>query len=398
MFPKHPVGAGLADHVAVLASLLTAKPAPTMSPPIGQHPIQNRKSKIQNQIVSLSCPIPIQQYPTVLLAHGGGGRLMHQLIDQMFLSVFGQPESGQHDAAVLAISCDRIAFTTDSYVVSPLIFPGGDIGTLAVNGTVNDLAMAGAKPLYLSLGMILEEGLPMETLWQVVQSIHRAAEQTNVRIVTGDTKVVDRGKGDGMFINTAGVGVLEHPVNIAPTAVQPGDVVLLNGDIGRHGIAIMALREGLAFESTITSDTAPVAQAVGQMLDAGIDIHCLRDATRGGLASTLNEIAAAANVTITLDESAIPVQDDVQGACEILGLDPLYIANEGRFLTFVPESDAERAIAILNADQQAKGEPPNACVIGQVTAAASPLVTLKNRIGTERILDMLSGEQLPRIC
>ena len=323
---------------------------------------------------------------------------MHQLIDQMFLSVFGQPESGQHDAAVLAISCDRIAFTTDSYVVSPLIFPGGDIGTLAVNGTVNDLAMAGAKPLYLSLGMILEEGLPMETLWQVVQSIHRAAEQTNVRIVTGDTKVVDRGKGDGMFINTAGVGVLEHPVNIAPTAVQPEDMVLLNGDIGRHGIAIMALREGLAFESTITSDTAPVAQAVGQMLDAGIDIHCLRDATRGGLASTLNEIAAAANVTITLDESAIPVQDDVQGACEILGLDPLYIANEGRFLTFVPESDAERAIAILNADQQAKGEPPNACVIGQVTAAASPLVTLKNRIGTERILDMLSGEQLPRIC
>ena len=348
--------------------------------------------------MTLSCPVPIQQYPTVLLAHGGGGRLMHQLIDQMFLSVFGQPDSGQHDAAVLSLGCDRIAFTTDSYVVSPLIFPGGDIGTLAVNGTVNDLAMAGAKPLYLSLGMILEEGLPMETLWQVVQSISQAAERANVRVVTGDTKVVDRGKGDGIFINTAGVGILEHPVTIAPASVQPGDLVLLNGDIGRHGIAIMALREGLAFESTIVSDTAPVAQAVARMLDAGIDIHCLRDATRGGLASTLNEIAAAAHVAIALDESAIPVQDDVQGACEILGLDPLYIANEGRFLTFIPAADAERALAILNADQQAKGELPNACVIGQVTAAASPLVTLKNRIGTERILDMLSGEQLPRIC
>ncbi|NJN23053.1 MAG: hydrogenase expression/formation protein HypE [Leptolyngbya sp. RL_3_1] len=348
--------------------------------------------------VSLSCPIPLKQYPTILLAHGGGGRLMHQLISQLFLATFGRPEQPQHDAAVLTLPGNRIAFTTDSYVVSPMFFPGGDIGILAVNGTVNDLAMAGARPLYLSLGFILEEGLPMETLWRVVQSIQAAAERAQVRIVTGDTKVVDRGKGDGLFINTAGVGIVEHGQTIAPNAVIPGDVVLLNGDVGRHGIAVMAQREGLAFESDITSDTAPVAQVVSQLLQAGIEIHCLRDATRGGLASTLNEIATAAQVHITLNETAIPVQADVQGACEILGLDPLYIANEGRFIAFVPAAQADAALAILQADQIAKGELPNASAIGRVTAAPSPLVTLTNRLGTDRILDVLSGEQLPRIC
>jgi hydrogenase expression/formation protein HypE len=332
------------------------------------------------------------------MAHGGGGRLMHQLISQLFLATFGPPEQTQHDAAVLTLPKNRIAFTTDSYVVSPMFFPGGDIGILAVNGTVNDLAMAGARPLYLSLGFILEEGLPMETLWRVVQSIQQAAEHAQVQIVTGDTKVVDRGKGDGLFINTAGVGVVEHSGTIAPTTVQPGDVVLLNGDVGRHGIAVMALREGLAFESDIVSDTAPLAQVVRQLLDADIEIHCLRDATRGGLASTLNEIATAAQVHIALNETAIPVQTDVQGACEILGLDPLYIANEGRFITFVPAAQADAALAILQADQIAKGEQPNASVIGRVTASQSPLVTLTNALGTDRILDMLSGEQLPRIC
>ena len=323
---------------------------------------------------------------------------MHQLIEQLFLATFGSPDSVPHDAAVLTLPGNRIAFTTDSYVVSPLFFPGGDIGTLAVNGTVNDLAMAGARPLYLSLGFILEEGLPMETLWRVVQSIQQAAERSQVRIVTGDTKVVDRGKGDGLFINTAGVGIVEHPGTIAPTAVQPGDVVLLNGDVGRHGIAIMALREGLAFESEITSDTAPVAKVVGQLLQSGIEVHCLRDATRGGLASTLNEIATAAQVRIALDETAIPVREDVQGACEILGLDPLYIANEGRFIAFVPADQADAALEILRADQVVQGELPNASEIGRVMVAQQPLVTLKNTLGTDRILDLLSGEQLPRIC
>ncbi|NEQ96276.1 MAG: hydrogenase expression/formation protein HypE [Cyanothece sp. SIO2G6] len=345
--------------------------------------------------MTLICPIPIQQYPTVLLAHGGGGRLMNQLIEQMFLSVFGQPEQGQHDAAVLGLPGDRLAFTTDSYVVQPLFFPGGDIGTLAVNGTVNDLAMAGARPLYLSLAMILEEGLPMDTLWRVVQSIKQAADAAQVRIVTGDTKVVDRGKGDGIFINTAGVGVVEHELAIAPTSVKSGDVVLLNGDLGRHGIAVMASREGLVFETAIASDTQPLASTVAKLLAADISLHCLRDATRGGLTSTLNEIATAAQVTIQVDETAIPVDPGVQGACELLGLDPLYIANEGRFVVFVPEEQADEAIAILKADAT---DPTTAGLIGRVVEQTSAPVILRNQIGVDRVLDMLSGEQLPRIC
>ena len=328
---------------------------------------------------------------------------MHQLIEQMFVSVFGQSEGGAHDAAVLALERDssmgsssrRIAFTTDSYVISPLFFPGGDIGSLAVNGTVNDLAMAGARPLYLSLGMILEEGLPMETLWRIVQSIQQAAERAQVQIVTGDTKVVDRGKGDGIFINTAGVGIIEHSLTIAPTAVQPGDAILLNGDLGRHGIAVMASREGLEFETPIVSDTAPLATVVRKLLQAGIQVHCLRDATRGGLTSVLNEIATAAQVTCLIDEDSIPVQAAVQGACEILGLDPLYIANEGRFIAFVPAAEAERAIAVIQAEQ---GNGSIACTIGRVVQQKIAPVILKNKIGAERILDMLSGEQLPRIC
>lgn len=354
----------------------------------------------------MSCPIPIQQYPQVLLAHGGGGRLMHQLIEQMFLPVFGTPDRIQHDAATLQLSGNKIAFTTDSYVVRPLFFPGGDIGSLAVHGTVNDLAMAGARPLYLSLGLILEEGLPMTTLWQVVQSIQQAAVNAGVQIVTGDTKVVDRGKGDGIFINTAGVGVIEHPWTIAPISVQPGDVILLNGDIGRHGIAIMAVREGLEFETTIASDSAPVADLVLELLQAGIEIHCLRDLTRGGLASTLNEIAAAAQVTITLTETQIPVNEEVRGACEILGLDPLYIANEGRFIAIVPAQFADRALTIMHNYQQHTVSNHSACLIGHVTPRSSSLapglppgqVLLNSQIGASRIIEMLSGEQLPRIC
>ncbi|MBI3990447.1 MAG: hydrogenase expression/formation protein HypE [candidate division NC10 bacterium] len=344
---------------------------------------------------TLSCPIPITDYPNVLLAHGGGGKLMHQLIEKMFVPVFQNPTLDQrHDGAVIDLGGVRLAFTTDSFVVHPLFFPGGDIGTLAVNGTVNDLAMCGARPLFLSAGFILEEGLPMETLWRIVQSMRRAADQARVQLVTGDTKVVDNGSGDGIFINTAGIGIVEHNTSIAPRHVRPGDVVLLTGDIGRHGIAIMAVREGLAFESTIESDSASLAGLVMGLLEAGIEIHCLRDLTRGGLASALVEIAEAARVRINIDENAIPLREDVQGACEILGLDPLYVANEGRFVAFVAPWDAERTLAIMRSSPLGA----EASIVGGVTADFSGVVVLKSKIGASRIVDMLSGEQLPRIC
>lgn len=356
-----------------------------------------------NQNFRLSCPIPIQQYPQVLLAHGGGGKLMHQLIEQIFVPTFSnQTLNVRHDAAAIAIRGQNLAFTTDSYVVHPLFFPGGDIGSLAVNGTVNDLAMAGARPLYLSASFILEEGLPMETLWRVVQSMQQAAQAAKVQIVTGDTKVVDQGKGDGIFINTSGIGLIEHAQIIAPSSVQPGDVVILNGDLGRHGIAIMAIREGLEFETTIASDSAPLADLVLALLEAGIELHCLRDLTRGGLASALNEIAEAAAVEIAIAEAQIPVHEEVQGACEILGFDPLYVANEGRFVAFVPEKDAERALAIMRSyPSENRGSEQSinqACTIGTVTGKSSGVVKMKSKIGVQRIVDMLSGEQLPRIC
>jgi hydrogenase expression/formation protein HypE len=348
--------------------------------------------------MTFNCPISLQQYPTVLMAHGGGGRLMHQLIETMFLSVFGSADRESHDAALLSLPSDRIAFTTDSYVVNPLFFPGGDIGSLAVNGTVNDLAMTGARPLYLSLGLILEEGLPMATLWQVVQSIKTAADLAQVQIVTGDTKVVDRGKGDGLFINTAGIGILEHSLNIVPSSIQAGDIILLNGDLGRHGIAVMAAREGLAFETTITSDSAPLAQIVETLLKAKIRIHCLRDLTRGGLSSTLNEISAATQLTFSLEESAIPVLEEVQGACELLGLDPFYIANEGRFVAFVAPEHSDRALAILRSQSAPNSATATASIIGKVIPSSTPAVILNSKFGATRFLDMLSGEQLPRIC
>jgi hydrogenase expression/formation protein HypE len=334
-------------------------------------------------------------YPNVLLAHGGGGRLMQQLIEKIFHPAFKNPFLDQkHDSALLHLKDTRIAFTTDSYVVRPLFFPGGDIGSLAVYGTVNDLAMAGAKPLYLSAGFILEEGLPMETLWRIAQSMKVAADKAHIQLVTGDTKVVDKGKGDGVFINTAGIGVIEHHLEICPKSIQAGDKILLNGDIGRHGIAIMAEREGLQFESAAESDSAPVADLVMKLLKAGIEIHCLRDLTRGGLASALNELAQAKGLTFEIDERSIRVNEQVQGACEILGLDPLYVANEGRFLAFVPENHAHAALDVLRSQSQAY-EP---AMIGEVKKAGGPLVVMKGSIGTSRIIDMLSGEQLPRIC
>lgn len=345
--------------------------------------------------INLSCPLPIQQYPNVLLAHGGGGKLMHQLIEKIFMAAFGNPTLEQrHDSAVLNLGIARLAFTTDSYVVHPLFFPGGDIGSMAVHGTVNDLSMSGARPLYLSAGFILEEGLPIETLWRIVQSMKLAAEKAGVQIVTGNTKVVDHGKGDGVYINTAGIGVIEHQLEISPRAVRPGDAILISGDIGRHGMAVMAVREGLEFESCIESDSAPVSAQVLDLLASGIPLHCLRDTTRGGMASTLNEIAEACGLGISLEENQIPIRPDVQAACEILGFDPLYVACEGRFVAFFPAPFADQALEILRHHEGSR----QAAIIGRVTEATSGLVTLKSRIGSSRIVDMLSGEQLPRIC
>lgn len=344
---------------------------------------------------SASCPIPISQYPQVLMAHGGGGQLTHQLIEKLFMPAFSNPVLGaRHDGARVDIEGCQLAFTTDSYVVRPLFFPGGDIGTLAINGTVNDLAMCGARPLYLSAGFILEEGLAMETLWRVVSSMKAAAEAAGVALVTGDTKVVDRGKGDGLYVNTAGIGIVDYDRPIAPGAVAPGDAILISGDIGRHGMAIMAVREGLQFESSIESDCAPLAEPVLALIDAGVEVHCLRDLTRGGLASALVEIAEASALHLHVREADIPVREDVRGACEILGFDPLYVANEGRFVAFVRSSDAERAIDVLRRYEVCAG----ARAIGSTDEAPAGLVTMRSRIGATRIVDMLSGEQLPRIC
>jgi hydrogenase expression/formation protein HypE len=362
---------------------------------------------------TLSCPIPISDYPQILLAHGGGGRLTNQLIAKMFVPMFSNPElEAQHDGAVFRVgqgAGDRnegdrnegdrkgsplLAFSTDSYVVHPLFFPGGDIGSMAVHGTVNDLAMCGARPLYLSAGYIIEEGLPMDTLWRIVQSMAQAAQNASVRIVTGDTKVVDRGKGDGVFINTAGVGIIEHDQRIAPQSVRTGDVLIVNGDIGRHGIAIMAVREGLEFETTIESDSAPVADLVMQLLAEKIEVHCMRDLTRGGLASALNEIAESAKTGVAIEELRVPVRDDVHAACEILGFDPLYVACEGRFVAFVAPQDADRALEIMRSHPLGV----NAAIIGTVRAENPGVVMMKSRIGASRIVDMISGEQLPRIC
>lgn len=341
------------------------------------------------------CPVPLTSHTHIQLAHGGGGALTHQLIEQLFMPAFDNPALGaRHDGAVIDVAGARLAFTTDSYVVRPMFFPGGDIGTLAVNGTVNDLAMCGARPLFLSVGFILEEGFAIETLWRVVSSMRFAANAAGVSLVTGDTKVVDRGKGDGLYVNTAGVGIIEHAQSIGPASVRPGDVLLLSGDIGRHGMAVMAAREHLEFESAIESDCAPLAEPVLALVKQGIDVHCLRDLTRGGLASALVEIAQASRCHLRIEETAIPVREDVRGACEILGFDPLYVANEGRFLAIVPPDAADAALSVLRSFDVTNG----AELIGVVSDAPAGLVTERSRIGATRIVDMLSGEQLPRIC
>ncbi len=342
----------------------------------------------------------------ILLAHGSGGQLSRDLIEQLFLRYFDNPILARlDDAACLALqfpvsslqSPIRLAFTTDSYVVSPLFFPGGDIGKLAVCGTINDLAMGGAVPLYLSAGFILEEGLPMADLERIVASLAATAQAAGVQIVAGDTKVVDRGKADRVFINTAGVGVVPAGVEVGSRYVRPGDVVILSGSVGDHGMTIMSQREGLRFSAPLESDCAPLHGLVAAMLGAVGDpglIHCLRDPTRGGLATTLNEVAGKAGVGVEIDEPAIPVHDAVRAACELLGLDPLYVANEGKVVAFVAPEAADAILAAMQAHEHGRG----AAIIGRATAEHAGRVVLRTAMGARRILDMLVGEQLPRIC
>lgn len=339
----------------------------------------------------------------ILLAHGSGGRLSHELVERLFLRHFDNPALLQlDDSAVVQIpgalpqTAPRLAVSTDSYVVSPLFFPGGDIGKLAVCGTVNDLSMSGARPLWLTAGFILEEGLPLGDLERIVSSMAAAAKRAGVQIVAGDTKVVDRGSGDKLFINTAGVGLLPPGLEIAGDRARPGDIVLLSGTIGDHGMTIMTQREGLRFDSPLESDCAPLNGLVADLLTAlpPGTIHCLRDPTRGGLATTLNELAARSNVGIELDEAAVPVREAVRGACELLGLDPLYVANEGKVVAIATPHAAETALAALRNHEYGR----EATIIGRVTEAHPGRVVLRTIMGARRIVDMLAGEQLPRIC
>lgn len=342
------------------------------------------------------CPLPLDKYPTVTLAHGGGGKFSRMLTEEVFLPAFGSENLGQlHDGAVLEVDAGRLAFSTDTFVIDPPFFPGGNIGSLAVHGTVNDLAMCGATPRALSVGFILEEGFPMEQLWTIVTAMRAAADESGVRIVTGDTKVVDRGKGDGIFINTTGIGILDDGVVIEPKRALPGDAILVSGPIATHGIAIMSVREGLEFETALETDSASLWSMVRALIDTlGDDLHVLRDPTRGGVASAANEIAGSAGVGIVLDEAAIPVEEQVRGACEILGLDPLYVANEGKLVAFVAEDRAGEALELLRSHPLGG----DAARIGTVVADHPGKVFQRSRIGGMRVVEMLSGEQLPRIC
>ncbi len=347
----------------------------------------------RNTAFQLNCPLPSDGAGRVTMAHGGGGRMTERLIEEVFLPVFKSSELGRkHDGAYLNVPAGRLAMTTDSFVVNPLFFPGGSIGSLAVHGTVNDLAMCGARPLYITAGFILEEGLEIATLTRIAAGMAEAAHDAGVEIVTADTKVVERGKGDGVYINTTGIGecVID---DTGPWRAAPGDAVIISGDLGRHGIAIMSLRSGIEFDAPLESDSAPLWPAVSALIDAGLTIHCMRDLTRGGLSSALNEIAKARGVEVTIDEDAIPVGDAVRGACEFLGLDPLYVANEGRFCVVLPRRDADRAVEVLKGVEVSAG----AVVIGSVDEGRSRVV-MRTRIGGRRVVDMLSGEQLPRIC
>ena len=354
----------------------------------------NKKNDI-NLTDGLVCPIPKSEYEKVVMAHGGGGTLSNQLIQKIFMSQFDNEMLQQeHDGAIFKIGNQRFAFSTDSYVVNPIFFPGGDIGDLAVNGTVNDISMCGAKPLYISAGFIIEEGLEMEELWQVVLSMKTAAKNAGVQIVTGDTKVVDNGKGDKIYINTAGIGIIPENINISAENCIAGDKIIVSGRIAEHGISIMSAREGLEFETQIKSDSAPLNELVENIFKITNEIHVLRDPTRGGISSALNEIAQKANLGILIQQDKIPVTEQVNAACELLGLDPLYIANEGKLIAILP---AEKANEVLDEIRQ---HPlgKDAAIIGEVVSDNPGTVVMETLIGSKRVVDMLSGEQLPRIC
>ncbi len=357
------------------------------------------------EVDQLACPVPLANYRQVLLGHGSGGTMSAELIQQVFLpgwqntSLAALEDQATLDLGVAwgptnGVRAPRIAFTTDAFVVRPLFFPGGDIGKLAVHGTVNDLAVGGAIPLYLSAAFILEEGLPIDELRRIVASMRQACQEAGVALVTGDTKVVDRGKGDGVFITTSGVGIMPDHRHLSIHAARPGDRILVSGTMGDHGIAILSVREGIEFETVLESDSAPLGGLTEAMLAACPEIRCMRDPTRGGLASTLNELAAASNVGIRLSEAAIPIRREVHAACEMLGLDPLYVANEGKLMAVVPPDDAETVLAAMRNHPLGR----DAVEVGQVVEDHAGLVILKSVIGGERVVSMLAGEQLPRIC
>ena len=346
-------------------------------------------------LTAFSCPAPLPAGERILLGHGSGGKLSADLLQEVFLPAFGNPVLNcLEDQAVVTLNGARLAITTDSFVVKPLIFRGGDVGSLAVYGTINDLAMGGAIPLWLSAAFILEEGLAIETLRRVVASMREAATNAGVQIVTGDTKVVEKGSADGIFINTTGIGLVREGVTLSAAQARPGDTVLVSGMLGDHGIAILAEREGIQFETALQSDSAPLHTLVANLLEATCEVRCLRDPTRGGLSSTLNEIAVSSGVGMEIVETSIPVREEVRGACEMLGLDPLYVANEGKLVAIVAQDSAEAALRALRNHPLGK----DACIIGRVTAEHPRMVVMRTPFGTTRIVDMLAGDQLPRIC
>jgi hydrogenase expression/formation protein HypE len=342
-----------------------------------------------------TCPLPLRDSPTVVMGHGGGGAMSAELVEHIFMPAFANGTLAQlGDSAVLEVGASRLAFSTDSFVVRPLFFPGGSIGDLAVNGTVNDLAMSGATPLFLSAGFILEEGVEIARVGAVAQRLGEAAERADVRVVTGDTKVVESGHGDGVYVNTAGIGVIPDGVDIRPDRARPGDRVIVSGDLGVHGVAIMSVREGLEFGTEISSDCQPLHGLVAAMLAVTKDLHVLRDPTRGGLATSLNEIASASGVGIALDERRLPIPEMVADACSLLGLDPLQVANEGKLVAFVAPEDADEVLAAMRAHPAGAG----AVVVGECVADHPGMVSERTGFGAERVVDLPIGEQLPRIC
>lgn len=345
-------------------------------------------------MMNLSCPVPIAAAEYVQLAHGGAGLVAQRLLDSVFRPILGNPQLDlRHDSATLQVDAGRLAYTTDAFVVHPWRFPGGNIGSLAVHGTVNDLAMSGARPMGISLAFIIEEGFPVADLREIVAAIKVAVDEASVQVLAADTKVVERGKADGIYISASGIGEVISPLPILPGSVREGDAILLSGDLGRHGTAVMTARDGLEVEPPIDSDSASIHRPVLAMLEAGIEVHCLRDITRGGLATVLNEIAADGGIGVHIDESKALVREDVAAVCELLGLDPLYVACEGRFIAFVPADQTERALGVMRAHEVSC----DSVLLGNVRGGAQR-VTMRGRIGVDRVLDLLSGDQLPRIC